>query len=51
MAIKELTALTPEMNCDQTVMGLSPAIFAVFFIIISLLMSTAEAHAFLMDYT
>jgi hypothetical protein len=27
---KELLALTPERNCDQTAMGLPPVTFAVF---------------------
>jgi hypothetical protein len=30
MATKELTAFTPENDCDQTVEGLLPVTFAVF---------------------
>jgi hypothetical protein len=33
-ATKELIALTPEMHCDQTAMGLPPVMSAVFLIAI-----------------
>jgi hypothetical protein len=32
MEAKGLTAFTPDMDCDQTVMGLSPVTSAVFLI-------------------
>jgi hypothetical protein len=31
-ATKGLTALTPEIDCDQTMMGLLPVMYAVFLI-------------------
>jgi hypothetical protein len=30
MSKKELTAITPEIDCDQTAMGLSPVTSAIF---------------------